>query len=399
MSLAARLLAILLALPAAAAQPPDAEKPAIAAKVTASPGFAALEPGLACDSRTPARLYLTVENEGERELVVRNIEVIAPAEVKRCPTGTEPALPLAVDAGRKRVVKVPIATDRAVRPGTVPLLVRVNVGAVIAGSEQSDELLAAGTVELRVPGLSDALKLVGVPTLFLLPGVLFLGGFFLLCPPGASTRFAPNSLGFWIAAISLSLLFSAALAQAGVRDLDAPITLAGVGWLWSGSLAAGLFAGGFTREYREHQKRLRDDSEAHRLASITVREDDEPLVLLRRMAAIGARWPLDWVEAYVDEAAPGTGDRGFLLRAGAERWLIPPAVPKRPDGISDEQWTAARTELDQLPKDRLDSQLVDGLEALRPRLELAWKAKATPQRLDSRHITKPRLGGLFIELG
>jgi hypothetical protein len=398
MRLAACLLAILMVLPAAAAEPAETEKPTIAAKVLVSPGFAALEPGLGCAGPAPAKLYLTVENDGQRELVLRRIDVIAPAEVKRCPTGAVPALPVAVGAGRKQVVEIPVATDRAVRPGTVPLLVRVGVTAPIGGTEQSDELLAAGTVELRIPGLSDALKLVGVPTLFLLPGVLFLGGFFLLCPPGDSTRFAPNSLGFWIAAISLSLLFSAVLAQAGVRDLDDPITLADVGWLWAGSLAAGLLAGGLTSGYHRYRKKRRDSAEAKRLASITVRDDDEPVTLLRRIAALGARWPLDWVEAHLAEAAPGTGDQGFLLKAGEASWLIPPAVPKRPNGVTEEQWTAARTELEQLPHDRLDSALVDRIEALRPRLELVWKGGARPQSLDSRHVTRRRNGGFFVDL-
>jgi hypothetical protein len=380
---AAALLAALAAVPAAAvpssAPAQAASAPVIPAKIGLTPAFAALEEGMDCAGARRGTLYLTVENEGKSDLVVTSARLLAPSDLELC-SGAE--LPATVAAGRQHVIAVPVGTSRAMRPGTAPLLIEVRLRAMIEGTLLEDLRLAHDEVELRIPGLSDILKLVGMPTLFLLPGALVLGAFFLVFPV-ESPRLAPNSLGFWIVAISLSLALSAVYYLATsllgeARNLTQRFGLTDVAWVWAGSVSLGAIAGRYARWQRDQARSKAEKREKQELADRTLTREDDPVTVLNKLERLGTAWPLGWYRT--DDGA------GFLVEPPAgPAWLIPQAEAKpRPSEVPVASWDSARRALDALMRSSPSrAALIEALRAgpialLAP---LQWQGEACPEPL------------------
>jgi hypothetical protein len=304
-----------------------------------------------------------------------------------------------VKAGRRRLFRLDVGARETLRPGATPLLMEIELATRIGGEVQKDQVLANDTVELRIRGLSDVLKVLGVPTMFLLPGVLILGAF-SLTGPDEGKRLAPNGLAFWILAVSfslpLSLAYSAISSALGrARALTQGFNLADVAWIWTLSLILGGLGGIGMKRWANHQRKEAEKRSARDVADRTLTRSDDPLTMLEKLNRIGVTWPLQWFRI--------GGRGGFLVEAGGSRWLVPQAQApaERPSGIDAGAWRSARSALGKLVSDEpsladLITELrADGLKALGP---LQWRS-GHPEPLDEHDKPEPGDAHRFIETG
>jgi hypothetical protein len=388
-----------------AAAPALVPAPTIPASIAIKAAFAALDESISCDR--PETLYLTVTNEGTADLLVRRVTLRAPSDLQLCPPpgGRQPppdptarfsrlGLGTPVAAGRRAVIALPVGTRATPRPGTVPLLVEVELAATIGGAVHADTLLASDQVELRIPGLSDVLRLFGVPTLFLLPGVLVFAAFAAGRSGWDWDRLtAPASATFWALAIMVSIILSSLYAWVAhgfgfARDLSERFNLTDVGIVWFISLLLGLGFGYFVRGREARAAGAAAAATKQATAAQTVRREDQPLGLLKKLARLETAWPPLWHDS--------GGNAGFLVEPGGgqRRWLLPQAEAKaRPSTITKADWNVLSAEFDTRIGDQ--SSLAAIIAALDdPKfgalLPLGWRAAAAPHELDD--DAEPTLG-------
>jgi hypothetical protein len=384
--------------PAAAPAAAERTAPTIPASITIKSAFAALDERVSC--ALPQTLYLTVTNEGAENLVVHKVTLLAPSDLQLCrlPGGPPPVTDSRfsavipdthVGAGRRAVVALPVATRATPRPGAVPLLVEVELVATIGGAEQSDVLLASDQVEVRIPGLSDVLQLFGVPTLFLLPGLLILAAATAARSGWEWERVtAPASATFWAIAIPASIAVSSiyTVAAHGIgssRDLFERFNLTDVLVVWLLSVAIGGLVGGGLRAHAAYKRRAR-----------TIRRQDKPLELLKKLALLGTPWPPQWSTA-------GT-HHGFLVEPGGTEpsWLIPQSKAKsKPAGMTASEWDKLGVAFDARIGDQSSlAQLIAALEdpKFEALLPLAWRNAGEPYPLDAEADATASGGMRFI---
>lgn len=411
------LLAVLFAAVPAAAQAgggrPAADAaarqnpPAASARIAITAGFAALDASIDCREDKAERLYLSVENAGAAAFTVRQVELLSPRDLQFCAaSGAVPVdgpegvsvLPLnnAVPAGSRQVIALRVGTRETPRPGTVPLVLAVEIATAANGREQVDRVIASDRVELRIPGVSDMLRLLGIPTLLFLPGVLVLAA--LTAARGKwdwEQLSQPSKPIFWVVVISvsavLSLAYSAVAQRWGYsRDLAERFTLVDVALVWIVSLIIGAILGVIIRVWQAFVQKEEETISSAARAAKTIRREDSPADILAKMTALGAPWPPAW-------CAHGHKE-GFLIEkdiAGA-KWLIPQAAVA-PAGAQPAQWRQASAALRALLKEK--PSLTDLIAALRkdlykPLLPLVWrggapqpiKAEDNPAEQGDRHF-------------
>jgi hypothetical protein len=302
------------------------EAPKIAASLTMTASFASLEAGNTCDAtaKDPSYLFVAIKNEGNVALAARTAKLLAPTDLKLCP-----ATPVAAN-GDPAAVALPeqaIAPDRSIvlplriavkdgrppRTGTVPLVVELHLTRA-DDARIGDDRLAADKIDLEVPGLTDALKLFGVPTLLLLPGAIVLGAIGLRYTNKDAQWLNAGNATFWIVSILISLTIALVygwIASRWGHNLVDRYDLRDVGIIWALSVLAGAVWGWLLR-------RSRDAASSAAAASVP-RADDTPRVLLDRLKLLNKTLVDDW---YVSTT---TNTQGFLLAGPqlARRWLIP----------------------------------------------------------------------------
>ena len=199
--LAPLLLALGLAGPVAAAEPATPERPATTLDVRVHPGFASIDERSRTAEPKPL-LFVALESKAADPLVVTAVALLAPPDLEIA--GAPGRLELA--PGQKAVLSVAVQTRATLNPGTQPLVLQLTVELGAPGARRTDQILVVDTVDLAVPGLSDVLKLIGVPALFLLPGVLVLVAWAWI-GAGLDGRLAPpdwTKLPFFVLAITIS---------------------------------------------------------------------------------------------------------------------------------------------------------------------------------------------------
>jgi hypothetical protein len=378
--------------PALAADPPRA--PLIPVSISVTPGFAALDERAHCPDR-PETLYLSVHNEGAAPLTVDSVAVMAPTDLGLC--GPVRAT---LAGGERRILPLPVGLQRSPRQGTAPLILQVEVAATIDGAERRDQLIASDDIEVRVPGVSDALRVLGVPTLLLLPGLLAVTAFFLLFRPKWREDFGPGKPAFWMVAISASafLYWPYALATGRGGDFGERIGIADVAGLWVGSILVGAATGWGCQRI----KNLRDSRETARVAKEAEKRRptnvDSPLAMFDRLVLIGTfEKPPQWSTV---------GSRsGFVVELGDSeaRWLIPKAVldPTLPAGVDKTVWDRAVRDLRALVDAETElSKLANFLHEAKSaaKLVLEWKNGERPLKLDEDDRAQPGPAGhYFVE--
>ena len=392
-----RMLAALALLTAAAPATTAPAETAIAAKVAATPSFKSLDDKVGCgQGRAPETVFLTVANEGGSDLRLTSVTLRAPRDLELCggrALDGGAAMVLArndiVPAGRREVVAIPVGARERLRSGTYPLVLEVEVEDVAPGSSRRDRLLATGEVQLQIQGLTDVLKVLGVPTLFLLPGFLVLVAFAAFRSGDWENATKPTNPAFWIIAVpfsmGLSFLFTAAL---GSGDFSEPFNLGDVAGVWLISLVIGTLAGVATRIWQKSQARRASEKSGLDLAGRTIGGGNSPLVVLKTLGRLDTKWPPGWHQS--------GGHSGFLVGPDAadKRWLIPQVqlTGERPNSIPQADWLQLQQDFDLLlngavTADRSLSSLKGSFSPASPRLAGRFGT------LPARRAGKPRPSG------
>lgn len=394
----ALLLALVPAMAAARVAPAPGGTSAIAAQIAVTASFAALDERSRCRGGAEKMLFLSIHNQGALPIVVREVRLLAPTDLALC--DPHRAAGTRVEGGRRHIIPLRVAPEGVPRQGVTPLILQVVLAANIDGAVRTDTLIASQNVEIRIPGLSDALKLLGVPTLLLLPGVLTLTALFLVFTPAGTNRIAPPGPGFWVIAIPISFLFSQGYAWVMSligfpRDLSERFGLWDIGVIWVVSMAiGGLLGWAF-----QAAKVRRDNADAEAVAKRTLTATDEPLALFERLLLRrGFETPPQWYTL---------GDRsGFLIRSGAgqARWLVPQAVARkaRPATVDETRWDDALSGLDRLIKK--EAKLTELVQFLRKRYEagldlVTWPSGVAPLELDQNDEPEAPTGDHYYVAG
>ncbi len=156
------------------------------------------------DEYAPAIAYLKIQNTSNHPLRFADIEVLAPPFLD-----IEPALRQAEIAPHATLI-VPFELKLNDRPriGEWLLLASVTVARGSGPLEQRGIGVVEQTVAVGVPGVSEVLKLLELPSVLLVPGALILATWSLLLGGGAQNQ--PGWLqwktsSFWLVAITLSI--------------------------------------------------------------------------------------------------------------------------------------------------------------------------------------------------
>ncbi len=392
-------------LTAAAAPAPEAD-PSIPAKVGLTRAFDSLDDDIRCKGKNHETLFLNVANEGKTDFHVRRITLRAPADLEFCDpkTGRSAGISLSrndlVPAGRRDVFPLEIGTRDRLRSGTFPLILEVALGTDPPDDVRVDRLLATDQVQLQIQGLSDVLKVLGVPTLFLLPGFLVLAALAALRSEwNWENATKPLSPTFWIIAIPVSMLISLAYTLLGglmgrPADLSERFNLGDVAVVWLVSLTIGAVAGAVIRYCQTTRARKAQQQAGQDLAGRTIVGADPPLAVLEKLVRLGTSWPMLL-------HAAGTR-QGFLVGpdGGDTRWLLPQTVLKRekPDTMTDETWEKLAEEFGNfLDGPPTIPDLVEGLKGrFAPLLPLKWRDSGIPYALGPQETPGPAAKRNFI---
>lgn len=373
---------------APAAEAVTAAAPVIPVSMAIAPAFTALDERARCAGQ-PETLFLSVHNQGAAALAVESVALLAPADLELC----GPPLRVTIEGGQRAVIPLRIGLRDTPRQGTMPLILDVGVAARVGGVERRDHLLASDRIEVRIPGLSDALQVLGVPTLLLLPGLLAVSAFFLLFRPSWRDDFGAGKPAFWMLAIPASALLYGGYTLATGRggEFAERLGLWDVAFLWIASILIGLALGGLFRAGKNYRDGERAKQAARESAARLPTVNDTPLELFERLVLLGG------FEQTPQWSAFGKHE-GFLIEPdGTEmRWLVPQASFKKrpPAGTDKAAWDQAVRDLREKFESRTAlSQLVRFLRASeKAGLELMWKDRARPQKLKKDDVAPPAGG-------
>jgi hypothetical protein len=300
------------------------------------------------DERRAGLLALTLENQGEQDLAGVSIETDFPDFLDVVPKRVDVG---ALAPGTILVFPFRVSENNAhrPRPGAPPPLFHVKARA--ASESATGVVTVAASVPLSVLGLSDALKLIQVPSFLFLPGALLL----LTCDliwrlraRNENTEFplAWPKPAFWLGAVTLSgvaaVMYPVVTGVFGdSRDYLIAFTLTDVIWVWFVSIVSAVPVYALSAAVHNALERRRLGAEARERRKREINSDDQPIDVLRKLATLGASSGIVLPIATIRQGAETQTVLDSGLPAGpGQRWLLPPATIKLADhkqaaGIDD----------------------------------------------------------------
>lgn len=223
--------------------------------------------------RAPVRAYLLIKNKTSQPFQIATLRVYSPQ-----------FLSVSLDeklgrVGAKESLRSAVTTEETVAPydtRLIPLKIEVR-------TPQSGEWLLVASVTLArgqgplrregvaivdqevtvgVPGVSDVLKILDLPSILIIPGALVLATWSLLL--GGAGAALPKwlewkSSSFWIVAITISILVFGMLYRLNVGpDFLVAFGIAQVAWLWIGCVGGAAIAFLAYRAVLELRRRMRE---------------------------------------------------------------------------------------------------------------------------------------------
>ena len=147
------------------------------------------------------------------------------------------------------VLPFAVRADQAVEPGPHLIVVLANLAWPADTRMHTGSVTTSAQVNTSVWGESQILTLLGIPSLFVLPGFLALSAFYLLWRYGSPKTeiavLAVTSPQFWVLAITLSLLavlFIYPVIASGRDITTGAYSLLDIGKIWFASLIVGVLA-------------------------------------------------------------------------------------------------------------------------------------------------------------
>lgn len=211
-----------------------------------------------------------------------------------------------------QIVSFTAEAKNRLTPGKKLLFFTVNLS--IGGEERT--FLASREIEVGILGESEILKLLGVPSLFFLPGFLAVSAFQLLWRwklwfPGApeTVLLEEGKSGFWVVSITASLVITGGFLLFGRRDFFTYYGLGDLMILWFVSLGLGVAVYAVYRGIENWQQRERYPQPG-----------DSQWTILRKLKQYNKSIDLDEVKV------KGSSDRLFLLLTEGDSAYVCPQM-------------------------------------------------------------------------
>jgi hypothetical protein len=202
---------------------------------------------------------------------------------------------------------------KRISPGVSMVLYKLEIGYTKAGKEMKTSKIITQEVEMGILGESGIMTILGlnifsIPFFLVLPGFLFVVIWAAFLPPAFKTQqalLAPDKKEsfFWVAAITLSLLFTLFYALISGQSVWISYGLLDVIYLWVGSISLAIVSLFILNVVllRRASKEAAKDFTHH----------DTPMDLLERLQKRGA-------DLFLDQGG-SAGAEGFLFDLGVNR--------------------------------------------------------------------------------
>jgi hypothetical protein len=292
-------------------------------------------------------IFLTITNIANVPVAITDVKSYSANFIKPDLTKTETAV--SVPPQTSRTFIVPMTVEDNAQTGKERVVFEVMLSWIEAGRISKGMLQAAYTVNVGILGVSDLLKILGVPSFLFVPGFLVLTTFFILrerVSPGIKIQpeaaLTAPELGVLSVTISIVVAgFYPVITRLSGRERN---YLSGYGaqdivWVWFGSLAAGVIfwmiwvgGGGLIQKYkkmrRERKLSEQQTKELEQIAARMPKKTDTPVVLLEKMAKNAVPFPLSQAEIQENTAVA----RCFIVlppqNGTSIAWVSPPILVK-----------------------------------------------------------------------
>ncbi len=209
-------------------------------------------------------LYVTLKNTSAIPVTLTGLEVAVPSFLTACRDGTDCGRAISGAQGRDRLLEYDLRTTigpqridtirfvlragQAVEPGPHLMIVTAGLEWSEGGRSRTGDVTTSAQVSASVLGQSEILTLLGIPSLFVLPGFLIMVTFRLFWTQGSKRDFPwlhVRTPEFWLLAISLSLIAVLGLyphVPFGSDITAGTYSLQDIATIWMGGIATGFAA-------------------------------------------------------------------------------------------------------------------------------------------------------------
>lgn len=286
----------------------------------------------------PIRSYLVVKNKSNQAFTVAALGIAGPKflnmryDMKSAVVAGHGALRVPLD--------ISVAAPERAQIGEWLILANVTLTRGEGNHRETGVAVAEQKVKVGVPGVSDVLKVLDLPSLLLVPGALILATWSLLLGAigaGKYTWLEWKSVSFWLVAITLSIAAFAVQNFFGFGpNFLVAYGISDVAWLWFGSVgfgvasfALGLAAHWSWRRFRDWRAKI--SRQAHEPLAA-----DEPIDTLRKL--LEKNLPL-YMPSYARLPPPDGREQAIFKTGFAESdgkaWIIPKMLYAQAPGGSD----------------------------------------------------------------
>jgi len=257
-----------------------------------------------------------LRNTGETPVTLEELTLGGPPFLSVLRGGTLPAV---IDP--KATVRLPftvgIADGRKPRIGAWTIVADAQLARTLGGHTERGGLTATAEIQATVPGVSDVLKILELPTILLLPGVLVLATWASLAGARASGKswLQWKSVSFWIASVFLSILIFFAYQHWADVNFTVAYGLADVAKLWIGCILGASIAYGLLRLGLWL-------NEVYWRRKLEPRKADTPLDILRKLD----RFSMPFYLPVVERSFAGQSQTLFELpfaEKNKQKWVVP----------------------------------------------------------------------------
>jgi hypothetical protein len=328
-------------------------------------------------------MHVQVRNKSDGELTVLTPSVTPiPGMTITRDTAATKSTELRIAPYSMGVYSLRVQTGDRVRPGKHLIVVSVPLRWRSGTTTVEQTLVLSREIEIGVLGESELLKLLGIPSLFFLPGVLAVLMFGFLWkyvpehgrPRGQEFPIKAATAEFWLLALGLSLLVGlASYLFKGLRLVDYGLFDIAVLWMESIGVSAGVYL--LWRVFRGARIRRQEQAaadarsaEAENARQKTPTLSDKPLQLLDRLAFQGMATP----SRIAKVSLPQGPVRLFQLMEGdpgKSVWVAPPVAVTWND---DADYLAERKALDGAIAGGMTADIAGALHRHGAHLTLTW---------------------------
>lgn len=233
----------------------------------------------------PLRAYLLIRNKSNHPFAVETLSIDKPKFL------TVVKMQDKADVGPHDTLRVPlnieIAKDEKPQIGDWLILASVTLTRGEGKFKRRGVAVVEQKVQVGVPGVSDVLKVLDLPSFLLVPGALVLATWSLLFGAGETGKpkwLEWKSSSFWVVSITVSIVIFGTLSELRIGpDFLVAFSVRDVAWLWLGCVGGGAVT---LALYRGAEKSWGAYRAARAEAERRAREplqSDKPIDILRKL--------------------------------------------------------------------------------------------------------------------